>query len=79
MMLKKKIRIYKKYELWQDKKIANMLLKKSNGKIYLCIDRLFYENRKDEEIVNTIDYYIAEQAYNIYDSSFLCLTRKISL
>ena len=69
MMLKKTIRLYKKYELGQSKKIANMLLKKSNGKIYLCIDRLFYENRKDEEIVNTINYYIIEPAYK--DSSFL--------
>jgi len=32
MMLKKTIRLYKKYELGQSKKIANMLLKKSNGK-----------------------------------------------
>ena len=75
MLFQKEIRFYKKYELGKADKIANFLLKKSNGKIYLCIDRLFYESKKDDEIVNTIDYYIelfnSGDMINIYDGNFL--------
>lgn len=79
MILKKEIKIHKDYKIGHRGHIANWILKRSNNKVYLCLDRMIYENKKDEEIVNTIEYYMdlldsnepSSELYKIHNISFL--------